>query len=152
MSPLHRLAPHFTTALACVSQMQCQEPRQVEVYKLPEGFRGFVLIKYGFPDATPLKVVNGAIEFQVPQNGVLSVSGYSSGGWVVPKFYRGSASDPLPWTIPGRGGWVWGGNQGGRGDDRSRSYQIYFIGPESEYLEQVNDKAKGLEAFLERHW
>jgi hypothetical protein len=130
----------------------CEQQRQVEIYRLPAGFRGWVLIKYGFKEGVPLKTENGAHVFEIPKSGVLTLSGYTEGGWVVPKFYLGDSTSPLPWTIPGKGGWVWSGSQGGRGEDLTKSYQIYFVGPESDYLAQVNDPAKGKAAFLEANW
>jgi hypothetical protein len=133
----------------------CDEPKYTEVYRLPVGFNGWVLIKYGFKECPLIKRDGMTYTLIVPSSGVVCTSGLEGGEpskrgyWVVPKFYRGSDPTPLPWTIPGQpGGWVWGGGQGGYGDDRTKSYQTYYIGPEAEYLAVVNDPKKGKEALL----
>lgn len=53
-----------------------------QVYLLPSGFEGCVVIHYNVDDAEPLKIENNEMIYKVPKSGILNTSSPYDFGWV----------------------------------------------------------------------
>lgn len=54
----------------------CQTEVSQEIYLIPRGFMGHVVVVYGHNEGEPDSIVANKIIYKIPQNGVLYVSGH----------------------------------------------------------------------------
>ncbi|MEM9083441.1 MAG: hypothetical protein AAGB34_07585, partial [Planctomycetota bacterium] len=67
--------------------------RTNRVYLLPEGFSGWVTIRYNSPDAEALPLTDGAFELRIPDSGYLYTSSPLEKGWGKDTFFWLKASE-----------------------------------------------------------
>jgi hypothetical protein len=142
----------------------CEEPKINEIYRLPEGFKGWIMVKFAFKECPPITHENGVPVISVPPSGIICTSDGSDMGVdaakkqggrfsSLPRFYVGSSKDPLFYTLqPGKGGYVWDGGQGWYGEKPSEHmYLTFFIGTETEYLAAMNSPQNTRLEFIRRN-
>ncbi|WP_051655122.1 DUF6843 domain-containing protein [Deinococcus marmoris] len=90
--------------------------RTPDLFLIPQGYSGWVLVEYEVKGAPSLKLLDGYRVFPVSSNGLFKTSSGQPQGWAqdVYKFVdaRGKFTD-LPQTGWGKGGLVWGGSVSG---------------------------------------
>ena len=122
-----------TIAMALSSA--CYHYRTPCVYEVPEGFKGWVLIRLERPECGPLPLENGKFVFRIPTSGVLCTSSGLETGWAKDEyFFVGKARTPILSTGWGGGGGVWleSNGQCGVGSRPAAVFAHFFIGSEAE--------------------
>ncbi len=61
--------------------------RQARYYYIPEGYTGWVTVKYEKEGQPPLKEVDGTWELRIPASGVLETSSSLGSGWARDEFF-----------------------------------------------------------------
>ena len=61
--------------------------RSPRKFFVPEGFSGWVTVRFEKPNAAPLPEKDGATEFHIPANGILETSSKLQTGWSRDDFY-----------------------------------------------------------------
>lgn len=113
----------------------CYRSRTPSVYEVPEGFKGWVLIRVERPECPPIPFENGKLVFRIPASGVLCTSSALEIGWAKDEYYFvGKSRTPIPSTGWGGGGGVWleSNGQCGIGKNPAAVFAHFFIGSESE--------------------
>lgn len=72
--------------------------RQARYYYIPDGYSGWVTIKYEKENAPALKEVDGVWELRIPPSGVLETSSELSSGWARDEFFwsKGGGNELIP--------------------------------------------------------
>jgi len=111
-----------------------REPRH-EVYELPPGFRGWVVITLENSDCPPLDVRDGVTYFHVGADGTVCTSGREPAGAYVAKYiYVDEPRTELKESAWGAGGMIWGESTAVMdlsGLKISRHY--FFVGSEKDF-------------------
>lgn len=85
--------------------------RTPDLFLIPQGYTGWVLVEYEVKDAPPLELRDGYRVLPVPSSGILKTSSGQQQGWArdVYKFVDASGNlTDLPQTGWGKGGLIWG--------------------------------------------
>lgn len=53
-----------------------------EVYLIPEGYTGCVVIAYDQPNEPSLRIINDKLVYKIPENGILKTSSHYGFGWL----------------------------------------------------------------------
>src|SRR5260370_34781901 len=80
-------------------------------FLIPEGYVGWVSVRYGEKDATALEVNNGTRICQIPDVGLLRTSSPVEKGWAKDKYFyysQDGSLHALKDTAWGQGGMIWG--------------------------------------------
>ena len=113
-------------------------------FLIPDGYVGWVEIKYGENSSPSLPIENGAIICRFPLNGLLQTSSRQEEGWASDEYVYYSADGrtrTLPNTGWGKGGMVWAptyetdGTVNSVGIQRGASFM--YIGTEQQYRRSV---------------
>jgi hypothetical protein len=80
--------------------MMKRSPRQ---YYLPEGFHGWVTIRFEREGSPPLEKKDGAYQVYIPESGILETSSELQTGWARDAFFRkkGGQWEELPLNVDG---------------------------------------------------
>jgi hypothetical protein len=112
---------------------------------IPEGYVGWVEVKYGELNAPALQLNKGTFICKIPDSGVVSTSSPLEEGWAKDEYFYYSKDDsvhPLKETGWGLGGMIWGGTdewQETTGESKPRQVDGYFyVGTEEEYHRAVS--------------
>lgn len=70
--------------------------RAAQHYFIPEGFAGWVTVKFEKAGAPALPIKDGAVEYHVPASGILETSSKLETGWSRDEFFREGPSGPQP--------------------------------------------------------
>jgi hypothetical protein len=63
---------------------------------IPKGFNGWVTIKFEKPNTPPIPEKDGALEFHIPQNGILETSSKLITGWSRDEYYWENSNEIIP--------------------------------------------------------
>lgn len=121
--------------LLAAASLGCEKSRTPCLFELPEGFRGWVLIRFEHSECPPLPLEQGRLVFRIPATGVLCTSNSMETGVAKDEFrYSGNARTPIPSTGWGGGGGVWleSNGQCGTGPKPAAILEHFFIGTEAE--------------------
>lgn len=113
----------------------CETTRRPCVYRIPEGFTGWVLIEFDQTNSPPLRENGGKLIFDIGRDGRLYTSSGLETGWARDEYYIDNGSKKLSVSNWGGGGMIWGSStglsqvQGARGI----SYENFFVGTEEQF-------------------
>ncbi|CAM3845938.1 hypothetical protein DEFR109230_14565 [Deinococcus frigens] len=129
--------------------------RTPDLFLIPQGYAGWILVEYGVEGVPSLELRNGYRVLPIPVGGILKTSSEQQQGWArdVYKFVdaRGKLTD-LPQTGWGKGGLIWGASveSGKIGISVAREGQEaitcdiqvspsfkFFVGTEAQYRQAV---------------
>jgi uncharacterized protein DUF6843 len=102
---------------------------------IPNGYLGWVEVRYGDPTAPALPIMDGVYLCRIPANGVLTTSSKPEEGWAADEYdYYGEdgSTKRLKQTNWGGGGMVWSGAMSWK-QGSSRPTQTWFIGTEGQF-------------------
>lgn len=119
---------------------------------IPNGYLGWVEVRYGDAGAPALPTVNGNYTCRIPPGGVLATSSKPEEGWAKDKYsyYSEDGSTKiLRQTTWGGGGMVWSGamswNQG-----PNRPTQTWFIGTEEQFQRGLPSNERQFSEFKDK--
>ncbi len=72
--------------------------RPAQHYFIPEGYAGWVTVRFEKPSAAALPVVDGAVQYHIPPSGILETSSKLETGWSRDEFFWEGPSgiQPIP--------------------------------------------------------
>jgi hypothetical protein len=75
-------------------------------FYLPEGYAGWVRIRYSTPGAPPLEVKEGVLQLHVPESGLLETSTVLRMGWRRDRYFwqKAAGPEPIPPYVEAAGG------------------------------------------------
>src|SRR5262249_48000393 len=114
----------------------CNDTRTACVYKIPEGYRGWVLIEYGNTNCPPLPKLNGKRIVRIGKDARLCTGSAPEFGRATDEYYYiGKSETKLPVTGLGEGGLIWGGAIGNTAVKGrvTESHERFFVGTEQEF-------------------
>ena len=119
--------------------------RHPNKYLVPEGYVGWVSVRYGEKDANELEVENGTRICQIPDVGLLRTSSPLEEGWAKDEYFYYSQDGSLHRlrsTGWGAGGMIWGDSaewkQTSGGTAPAQITQYFYIGTEEQYQRAVS--------------
>jgi hypothetical protein len=128
-----------------VALCRCEGPKRTPTrYLIPNGYVGWVQIDYEVDRGLAPEREGKYLVLRVPANGHLITSAHYEEGWASDDYFYYDSKGVrtrLPWTIPGRGGMVWGQYSGRSNGDPQ--YGRMFIGTEEQYRATSNDPLFG---------
>jgi hypothetical protein len=115
-------------------------------YLIPDGYVGWVEVRYGVPGSSQLPIQSGVLVCRIPAGGLLATSSRLEDGWATDEYdyySEGGARRKLRETGWGGGGQIWGGQvsrSASTDADPERDEYIY-IGSEEQFKkgETTND-------------
>ena len=116
----------------------CGLYRSPYVFEVPEGYVGWVRIRFDRSDSPALPNENGKLVLRIGKDGRLSTSSNLKIGEPFDEYYyTGRTLTKLPCTQLHGGGMIWGGGMEtvSSGTNKSAS-RVFFVGTEAEYLNQ----------------
>ena len=115
-------------------------------FLIPDGYVGWVKVRYSEHDATPLEMENGTFICRIPYSGVLSTSSQLEEGWAKDEYfyYREDGSvRPLKDTGWGQSGMIWGEKvESEQPPVRSEPMQFaesFYVGTEEQFDRGVSE-------------
>ena len=127
---LHFLATGYLAAIV-LTGARCTRPRRPNVYSIPEGYRGWVQIRYQIPTCPALERRDGKYLIEIPPTGEVCTSTAPEYGEAVDEYYVvGATRRRINWSGWGQGGMIWGDRIGG---PPGSTVQRFFVGAEEEY-------------------
>lgn len=115
-----------------------QSTRRPSRYLIPDGYVGWVKVKFDVSGQPTLPIEEDHYLFVFPPSGVLATSSNIEYGWSKDQYYYyldGNRQELLQ-TTWGKGGLIWGGTTGWSGknyDERTDVVQEFFVGTEDEF-------------------
>lgn len=114
-------------------------------FLMPEGYVGWVSVRFGEKDATALDVNNGTRICQVPDVGLLRTSSPVEKGWAKDEYFYYSQDGSLRSlreTGWGGGGMIWGNGtewkQTSKGTSPTQVTAYFYVGTEEQYHRAVS--------------
>lgn len=135
------------TAIAVVS-FGCtlgQATRRPSRYLIPDGYVGWVQVKFDVSGQPSLPVEEDHYLIVFPPSGILTTSSGIEYGWAKDQYYYyldGKRQELLQTTY-GKGGLIWGGSTGWSGknyDERTDVVEEFFVGTEDEFRRFGSEK------------
>jgi hypothetical protein len=130
----------FTVATAAAISMGPPVARHPTNFFIPDGYVGWVEVKYAAQNEPALKKKDGKYICRIPANGLLKTSSPLEAGWAKDEYFyyaEGGSIHVLTNTGWGRGGMIWAGrSQFQQMPDGSRSKEaeyFFFVGTEEQY-------------------
>jgi hypothetical protein len=115
-------------------------------FLIPEGYVGWVEVKYGELNTPALRLNKGTFIFEIPDSGVVSTSSPLEEGWAQDEYFyysKDGSVHPLNETGWGLGGMIWGGTdewQQTTAESKPRQVDAYFyVGTEVQYHHAVSN-------------
>jgi hypothetical protein len=65
-------------------------------FYIPKGFHGWVTVKFEKPNTPPLPEKDGAVEFHIPESGILETSSKLTTGWARDEYYWEGGNEVIP--------------------------------------------------------
>ena len=135
----------FTLSLGAAISIGSPIGRHPTTFLIPNGYVGWVEVKYDEKDAAPLQRENGIYTCRIPESGVLNTSSSLEAGWAKDEYFyyseNGSAHG-LKDTAWGAGGMIWGGKtewqQMPDGSQPKRIAEYFYVGTEEQYHRAVS--------------
>ncbi len=107
-------------------------------FLIPEGYVGWVSIRYGEKDATGLEVNNGTRICQITDVGLLRTSSSVEKGWAKDKYFyysQDGSLHALKDTAWGQGGMIWGDSYEWK---QTVVAEYFYVGTEEQYHRAVS--------------
>lgn len=131
----------FTLAFASAISMGAPVARHPTNFLIPEGYVGWVEIKYDQSNEPALKTVSGKYVCRIPASGFLKTSSPLEGGWANDEYFyyaEGGSTHALRNTGWGGGGMIWAGatqlDQTPNGSlSKEAKIYFFFVGTEEQY-------------------
>jgi hypothetical protein len=102
-------------------------------FLIPEGYIGWVEVKYGEPNVPGFSMDKGTLVCRIPDSGLLVTSSVMKEGWAKDEYFYYSKNDSvraLKDTGWGLGGMIWGGTN-------SKDEEYFYVGTEEQYHHAV---------------
>ena len=119
----------FLAALLLFTGCAIGNSRKSIAFVIPQGYVGWIRVKYNVPNALPLPIRNGYYLARIPANGLLKTSTVEDEGWGRDTFYyvtKTGGETRLPSDGSGPNLLVWGDS--GRTNER-----MLFIGTKKQF-------------------
>lgn len=103
-------------------------------YLIPEGYVGWVQVKFGVPTAPALPLEGRMIVCHFPEDGLLSTSSSVEEGWAKDQYFyymSDGSTEALKETGWGYGGMVWG-------SQNSATEEYFYVGTEQQFHDGVS--------------
>lgn len=137
----------FSFLMAGAISMGASIARHPTKFLVPEGYVGWVEVKYGELNSPALQRDSGIFICEIPDDGLLSTSSQLEAGWAKDEYFdysKDGSVHPLKETEWGRGGMIWGGTdewQLSTGESKPHQINAYvYIGTEEQYHHAVSRK------------
>jgi hypothetical protein len=121
---------------------QARHPKRILI---PDGYIGWVEMKYGIEKAPALAIQGGKLVCRIPNQGLLETSSHMENGWAKDEYFyysQGGSTHLLPETGWGMGGLIWGNSVGGQatpdGSYPREFYEFFFVGTEEQFRHAVS--------------
>ena len=118
-------------------------------FLVPQGYVGWVSVRYGEKDATALEVKSGTRICRIPYVGLLRTSSPVEMGWAKDEYFyysQDGSLHALKDTGWGNGGVIWGGSneweQTPEGTTPTRIAQYFYVGTEEQYHHAVSSNER----------
>jgi len=135
---------YLTLLLSSAISMGSPNVRHPARILIPDGYVGWIEIKYGVKNAPPLAFQEGKLIYEIPDQGLLETSSRMEDGWAKDEyFYRSQdgSNRPLPLTGWGKGGLIWGDSVGREatpdGSYPTKFYGFFLVGTEEQFHHAV---------------
>jgi hypothetical protein len=116
-------------------------------FLVPQGYVGWVSVRYGEKDATALEMKSGTRICRIPDVGLLRTSSPVEMGWAKDEYFyysQDGSLHALKDTGWGKGGMIWGDSneweQTPDGTTPTRIAQYFYVGTEEQYHRAVSSK------------
>lgn len=121
------------------------ETRTAVEYRIPEGYQGWVQVRWAVPGAPTLTKSGGYFIVAFDSEGQAFTSSAPEGGWATDRYFYVSDRSASQLRVTGwcKGGIIWGGefSQGGqndKGDSPTTTVEKFFVGTENSYRNIVD--------------
>jgi hypothetical protein len=117
--------------------------RHPDEFLIPQGYVGWVEIRYDEKNASVLPMDHGMFSFRIPTTGILKTSSPLEQGWANDEYFYYSedgSRQPLKNTGWGFGGMIWGAaveSQETLDSSRTLLQQYFYVGTEEQYHRAV---------------
>jgi hypothetical protein len=135
----------FSLSMAAAISMSAPIACHPTKFLVPEGYVGWVSVRYGEKDAPALEVSSGTRICRIPDVGLLRTSSPVEEGWAKDEYFYYSQDGSLhglKGTGWGKGGMIWGGSneweQTPEGTTPNRIAQYFYVGTEEQYHRAVS--------------
>jgi hypothetical protein len=102
-------------------------------FLIPDGYVGWVEIKYGESNAPSLPIISGTLICRIPDSGLLRTSSSLEEGWAKDEYFYSSNEGSVRALMDtgwGSGGMIWG-------ESNSTVDQYFYVGTEAQYHNAV---------------
>jgi hypothetical protein len=123
----------FGLVMGAAISMSAPITRHPTRFLIPDGYVGWVEVKYGDSNAFPFPMDQGTLICRIPDSGLLATSSLFEQGWAKDEYFyysKNGSVRALKETGWGLGGMIWGGSN-------STSEQYFYIGTEERYRHAV---------------
>jgi hypothetical protein len=134
----------FTLSVDAAISMGSPISRHPTTFLIPDGYVGWVEVKYGENGALPLQEDKGKYTCRIPESGLLNTSSALEAGWAKDQYFyysRDGSVRQLRETGWGAGGTIWAGSteweQTADGSKPSRIAEYFYVGAEQQYHRAV---------------
>ena len=129
----------FSLSTVAAISMGAPLARHPTKFLIPEGYLGWIEVKYGEPNARALQVNKGTFICQLPDSGLLNTSSPLEEGWAKDEYFyysKDGSLHGLKETGWGAGGMIWGNtNEWQLSPDGSMPKQVaayFYVGTEEQ--------------------
>jgi hypothetical protein len=130
---------------AAISMSGTALARHAARFLIPDGYVGWVEVKYGVKDSPALVIENETFIYQIPSTGLLKTSSLLEYGWAKDEYFYYSENGsrrPLRDTGWGMGGYIWGESDQWQGNSNgsvpSEVSEFFYVGTEQQYHNAVS--------------
>jgi hypothetical protein len=119
----------FVLVMVAAVSMGPSIARHPSRFLIPDGYVGWVEVKYRESNAPPLPMNNGTLIYRIPGSGLLVTSSILEDGWAKDEYFyypKNGSVRALKETGWGSGGMIWGGSN-------STVEQYFYVGTEAQY-------------------
>ena len=133
----------FYLAIGAGISMSAPLARHANQFLIPQGYIGWVEIKYGEKDAPLLPIDHAMFSYRIPITGLLKTASSLEEGWASDRYFYYSDDGslrPLKSTGWGFGGTIWGNeveSQEAPGSSKTTRREYFFVGTEEQYHRAV---------------
>jgi hypothetical protein len=123
----------FGLVMGAAISMSASITRHPTRFLIPDGYVGWVEVKYGDLNAPAFRTDKGTLICRIPDSGLLATSSALEEGWAKDEYFYYSKNDSvraLKETGWGAGGMIWGGSN-------STTEQYFYVGTEDQYHHAV---------------
>jgi hypothetical protein len=135
----------FTLYIEAAISMGSPMARHPTAFLIPNGYVGWVEVKYGEKESSPLPRQNGKYTCRIPNGGLLNTSSSLEAGWAKDEYFYYSEDGSvhrLKDTGWGAGGVIWGGStewqETSDGSKPTQVSEFFYVGTEQQYHRAVS--------------